>query len=143
MSTRYHLPMSHWLFKTEPSDYSYDDLEKDGATVWDGVGNNLALKHMRQVRRGDDAFIYHTGKERRIVGIATVTSDPYPDPKHSDPRRVVFDIEPLERLAAQVTLQQVKEDASMRDFELVRIGRLSVMPVSPERWRKLLALARH
>lgn len=131
--------MAYWLLKTEPSDYSYDDLERDGSTVWDGVGNNLALKHMRAVRPGDEALIYHTGKERSIVGIARVTSDPYLDPKAPDSKRVVFDIEPLRRLPNPVTLRQVKDDPSMQGFDLVRIPRLSVMPVSPERWRKLLA----
>jgi len=130
--------MHYWLLKTEPSDYSYDDLENDGSTVWDGVGNNLALKHMREVRKGDEAFIYHTGTQRQIVGIARISSDPYPDPRHTDPRRVVFDIEPLRRLAGPVTLQKVKDDASMQDFDLVRISRLSVMPVSPKRWRRIV-----
>lgn len=130
--------MPYWLLKTEPSDYSYDDLERDGSTVWDGVGNNLALKHMREVQKGDEAFIYHTGSERQIVGVAEIVSDPYPDPRAPDSKRVVFDIEPRRRLAKPVTLQQVKEDSSMRDFDLVRISRLSVMPVSSTRWRKLL-----
>lgn len=131
--------MPYWLLKTEPSDYSYDDLERDGSTVWDGVGNNLALKHMREVQKGDEAFIYHTGSERQIVGVAEIVSDPYPDPRAPDSKRVVFDIEPRRRLAKPVTLQQVKEDSSMRDFDLVRISRLSVMPVSSTRWRKLLS----
>jgi predicted RNA-binding protein with PUA-like domain len=130
--------MAYWLLKTEPSDYSYADLERDGSTVWDGVGNNLALKHMREVHKGDEAFIYHTGSERQIVGIAEIISDPYPDPGRPDTKRVVFDVRPRRRLANSVTLRRVKDDPTMRDFDLVRISRLSVMPVSPDRWRKLL-----
>jgi len=133
--------MNHWLLKTEPSTYSFADLERDKRAVWDGVSNALALKHMRTMKRGDLAFIYHTGDEKQIVGIADVTSDAYPDPKEKDPRLVVVDLKPRERLPRPVTLAEVKADAGFRDFELVRIGRLSVMPVSEARWKKLLRMA--
>ena len=132
---------NHWLLKTEPSTYSYADLERDKKAVWDGVSNALALKHLRSMKRGDLAFIYHTGDEKQIVGIAEVTSDPYPDPKEKDARLVVVDLKPRERLARPVTLSEVKADAEFRDFELVRMGRLSVMPVSESRWKKLLKMA--
>jgi predicted RNA-binding protein with PUA-like domain len=132
---------NHWLLKTEPSTYSYADLERDKKAVWDGVSNALALKHLRTMKRGDLAFIYHTGDEKQIVGIADVTSDPYPDPKEKDPRLVVVDLKPRERLARPVTLSEVKANAEFRDFELVRIGRLSVMPVSESRWKKLMKMA--
>lgn len=134
--------MSYWLLKTEPSDYSYSDLERDGGTVWDGVGNNLALKHMRGVRRGDWALVYHTGGERAAVGIGEVTSDPYPDPRGDDPRRVVFDLRPGERLPRAVSLGEIKADPTFAAFDLVRIPRLSVMPVPPELWARLVALAK-
>jgi predicted RNA-binding protein with PUA-like domain len=133
--------LNHWLLKTEPSTYSYADLERDKKAVWDGVSNALALKHLRTMKRGDLAFIYHTGDEKQIVGIAEVTSDPYPDPKEKDPRLVVVDLKPGRRLTRPVTLSEVKADAGFGDFELVRIGRLSVMPVSVERWKKLLRMA--
>lgn len=129
-----------WLLKTEPGDYSYDDLETDLGTVWDGVGNNLALIHMREVREGDQALIYHTGRERSVVGVARVTSDPYPDPELDDPKRVVFDIEPDRRLEEPVTLSSIKERPEFSDWELVKNPRLSVMPVPPELWEKLLSL---
>lgn len=128
---------NYWLLKTEPSTYSYADLERDKRAVWDGVSNALALKHLRSMKRGDLAFIYHTGDEKQIVGIAEVTSDPYPDPKEEEPRLVVVDLKPRERLARAVTLAEVKARAEFRDFELVRMGRLSVMPVSESRWKRL------
>jgi predicted RNA-binding protein with PUA-like domain len=131
---------NHWLLKTEPSTYSFGDLERDKRAVWDGVSNALALKHLRSMKRGDLAFIYHTGDEKQIVGIAEVTSDAYPDPKEKDARLVVVDLKPRERLARPVTLAEVKADGEFRDFELVRMGRLSVMPVSESRWKKLLKM---
>lgn len=134
--------MSKWLLKTEPDDYSYDDLESDGGTVWDGVGNNLALIHMRKVEKGDQALVYHTGRERKIVGVARVTSAPYPDPEHDDPKRVVFDVEPERRLGSPVELSEIKADGSFDDWDLVRNPRLSVMPVPAKHWKRLLEMAR-
>jgi predicted RNA-binding protein with PUA-like domain len=128
---------NYWLLKTEPSTYSYDDLERDGKAVWDGVSNPVALKHLRAMAAGDRCFIYHTGDEKRVVGIARVTKPAYPDPKTGDPRLVVVDLAPVQRIARPVTLAEVKADRSFADWELVRIGRLSVMPVSPERWRRI------
>ena len=130
-----------WLLKTEPDHYSYADLERDGATVWDGVSNNAALMHIRNMRLGDLALIYHTGEERQAVGVAEVTSEPYPDPKAGDAKLVVVDVRPLRRLPRPVTLASVKADPAFGDFALVRQGRLSVVPVAPEQWRRLLALA--
>jgi len=132
--------LNHWLLKTEPSTYSFADLERDGSAVWDGVSNPVALKHLRLMKRGDLVFIYHTGAEKQIVGVATVTRNAYPDPKEEDPRLVVVDLKPRERLPRPVTLAEVKACAEFRDFELVRIGRLSVMPVSEPRWGKLLQM---
>jgi predicted RNA-binding protein with PUA-like domain len=134
--------MAHWLLKTEPSTYSYDDLERQGRARWDGVSNPVALKHLRAMARGDQAFIYHTGGEKAVVGIARVVSQPYTDPKTKDPRLVVVDLEPQERLPAPVTLAAVKADPAFAGWELVRLGRLSVMPVPAELWRRILTLAR-
>ena len=131
----------YWLLKTEPSDYSYADLNRDGKTVWDGVSNNLALKHLRNMKAGDLAFLYHTGKERALVGIAEVISDPYPDPKKNDPKLAVVDVKVREQLPQSVSLADVKADSEFSDFLLVRLPRLSVMPVTPPQWNRLLAMA--
>ena len=131
--------MAYWLLKTEPSDYAYADLETDRETVWDGVGNNLALKHLRQIRRGDQALIYHTGGERMVVGIAEVTSDPFPDPERDDPRLVVVAVKPKRKLAEPIPLAEIKSDPEFKDFDLVRLPRLSVMPVAESVWKRLLS----
>ena len=132
---------NYWLLKTEPSTYAYATLERDGRTVWDGVSNPLALKHLRSMKTGDLAFVYHTGDEKQIVGIAEITAAPYPDPKQGDPKLVVVDLKPKQKLAKPVPLSAVKARKEFADFELVRMGRLSVMPVSPQRWKKLLEMA--
>lgn len=131
--------MAYWLLKTEPSDYAYADLEADRQTLWDGVGNNLALKHLRQIRRGDQALIYHTGRERMVVGIAEVTSDPFPDPERDDPRLVVVEVKPKRKLAKPIPLADIKSDPQLKDFDLVRLPRLSVMPVTDTVWKRLLS----
>ena len=130
-----------WLLKTEPGTYAYSNLARDGRTCWDGVSNPVALSHLRAMKKGDEAFFYHTGAEKAIVGLARIVSDPYPDPKLGDPRRVVVDVAPVRPLARPVTLAAVKAVPRFKDFALVRIGRLSVMPVSPEQWKALLAMA--
>lgn len=130
-----------WLLKTEPGSYSYDDLERDGSTVWDGVANPTALRHMRDVRKGDRALIYHTGGERAVVATGEVLSDAYPDPQGDDPRTVAFDLGPGERLARPVTLAEIKGDPAFAGWDLVRLPRLSVMPVPPEHWRRILGMA--
>jgi len=131
-----------WLFKTDPDTYSFADLERDGKTVWDGVSNNLALKHLRSVKKGDLVLIYHTGDERSIVGLAEALSDPYPDPKQKDPRLTVVDVKAGEKLARAVSLDEMKKQAGLKDFALLRLPRLSVMPVSADQWKTLLALAK-
>jgi predicted RNA-binding protein with PUA-like domain len=133
---------SFWLLKTEPDHYSYADLERDGATIWDGVANNTALMHIRTMQPGDLALIYHTGDQRQAVGLAEITSAPYPNPQASDPKLVVVDLRPLRRLPQPITLAAVKADPAFADFALVRQGRLSVVPVTPEQWAKLLGMAR-
>jgi predicted RNA-binding protein with PUA-like domain len=132
--------MNRWLLKTEPSTYAWADLVRERRATWDGVANPSALGHLRAMRKGDEAFIYHTGDEKAIVGIARVASDAYADPKLADPKRVVVDLEPVRALKHPVTLASVKADKRFADFALVRISRLSVMPVTPAQWEALLAL---
>jgi predicted RNA-binding protein with PUA-like domain len=133
--------MAGWLLKTEPTVYSYHDLERDKKTVWDGVTNNLALKHIRLVQKGDRVLIYHTGEEKAIVGIAEVASAAYADPKQNDPKLAVFELKPKHRLARAVGLPEVKANEKLKDFELVRMARLSVMPVSDAAWKILMKMA--
>ncbi len=130
-----------WLLKTEPSAYSYSNLEKDGKTMWDGVTNNYALKNMSQIKKGDVVFIYHTGDEKQVVGIAKTISDPYPDPKQKTPRLLVIDLEPYKKLAKPVTLYELKAKKELKSFELVRLPRLSVMPVAKGIWEIILKMA--
>ncbi len=133
--------MGYWLLKTEPSEYSYDDLERDKRTVWEGVTNNLALKHLRSVKKGDLLLIYHTGNEKQIVGIAEATSDSYADPEQRNPRRTVVDIWPKKKLRKPVSLAQIKSLKEFSKFELVRLPRLSVMPVDKATWHKIIRLS--
>jgi predicted RNA-binding protein with PUA-like domain len=131
----------NWLLKTEPNEYSYTDLEKENTAVWDGVKNALALKNMRTMRTGEEVFIYHTGKERRIVGIAQVANIAYPDPKLTDAKRLVIDIRAVRKLPEPITLAQIKQDDNMKGFELLRLPRLSIVPVLPQYWQHLLEIA--
>jgi predicted RNA-binding protein with PUA-like domain len=130
-----------WLLKTEPSTYSFDQLEREGRTTWDGVRNPTALGHLRAIRTGDEILIYHTGAEKAVVGVAKVLTGAYPDPAAGDPRLVVVDLAPVRRLKAPVPLARIKADAAFADFALVRISRLSVMPVTAPQWKRLLALS--
>jgi predicted RNA-binding protein with PUA-like domain len=132
--------MAFWLLKTEPSSYSWADLVKAGRTVWDGVKNPYALNNLRAMQPGDVAFIYHTGDQKAVVGIAKIVSAAYPDPKAKDPKLVVVDLEPHQPLPKPVTLAAVKADKFFSDFALVRIPRLSVMPVNREQWTRILEL---
>ena len=131
----------HWILKTEPSTYSFDRLAKERRAVWDGVTNALALKHIRSMAKGDHALIYHSGDDKALVGLARIVSDPYPDPKSDDPRLVVVDIEAGRRVPRPVTLAEVKADPAFADLGLVRMSRLSVIPVPPDQWKRLLSLA--
>jgi len=131
----------YWLLKSEPNDYSFEDLERDQRTIWDGVSNRLALKYLNQMGPGDQAFIYHTGRVRAIIGIANVASSPYPDPEKDDPTLTVVDVEAGERLARPITLKEVKADPRFSGFILARLPRLSVMPVSESEWRQLLEMS--
>ena len=129
-----------WLFKSDPDTYSFSDLERDGKTVWDGVSNNLALKHLRSMRPGDQVLVYHTGDEKAVVGVAEVTRAAYPDPKQKDPKLAVVDLKARERLPRAVPLAEIKGDRAFADLALVRIGRLSVMPASADQFQRLLKL---
>jgi len=132
--------MPYWLFKEEPGCYNYDALEREGRTVWDGVANNTALLHLRQVRPGDEVLLYHTGDEKAVVAIMRAVSEPYPDPREKDDRLVVVDVVPVRRLLRPVTLREIKADPLFAEWDLVRNSRLSVMPVPPRIWKKILAL---
>ena len=132
----------NWLLKTEPNEYSYTDLEKESTAVWDGVKNALALKNMRTMLPGEEAFIYHTGKERRIMGIAQVASNAYPDPKLNDIKRLVIDIRAVQKLAKPITLAQIKQDERFSGFDLLRLPRLSIVPVLPQYWQRLLEMTK-
>ena len=126
-----------WLFKTEPSQYSYADLEREKKAVWDGVSNSLALKHLREIRMGDEILIYHSGDEKAIVGMAIAVSDPYPNPKENDEKLAVVNVTPKKRLARPLSLAEIKRVDELKDFDLVRLPRLSVMPIAQNFWKKL------
>jgi predicted RNA-binding protein with PUA-like domain len=132
---------NRWLLKTEPAEYAFEDLIRQGKTVWDGVTNPLALKYLRAIRRGDALLIYHTGNVRAIVGLGKATSGPYPDPAKHDPKLAVVDVAPVRELARPISLSVIKTQRAFRTFELVRLPRLSVMPIPPAIWKAILRLA--
>ncbi len=131
----------YWILKTEPGTYSFADLSRDGMTRWDGIGNPVARKHLRSMQPGDEVLIYHTGSERRIVGLARVSSPPYPDPATGDPQATVVDVAAGPALPRTVSLADIKADPRFADLGLVRQGRLSVVPVPSGQWRALLGMA--
>jgi predicted RNA-binding protein with PUA-like domain len=133
--------VSVFLFKTEPSTYSYADLVRDKRTVWDGVSNPVALRHLSALKKGDTVIVYHTGDEKSAVGLATATKDPFPDPKLGDPKRLVTEIAAERALPKPVSLAQVKADAMLKTSELARLPRLSIMPFTDAQFRRLLELA--
>lgn len=133
---------NRWLFKTEPSAYSFQQLVKDKRTVWDGVKNNLALKNLKGIKKGDPILIYHTGAEKAAVGTARVLGDAYPDPAKKDPKLLVVEIEAGKALPRAVTLAEIKANAKLKSFDLVRLPRLSIMPVSEEQWKIIEEMAR-
>lgn len=131
-----------WIVKTEPSSYSYEQLERDGKAVWDGVRNAQALIHLRAMRKGDRVLVYHSGADKAVIGTARVTRGAYPDPEASDPKLVVVNLAPDTRLAEPVTLAAIKASGEFANLGLVRQGRLSVMPVSTAHWKRLLMLGK-
>jgi len=134
--------MAYWLFKEEPGHYSLDDLFRDKRATWAGVENNLALKHLRSVQKGDRVLYYHTGKQKAVVGVMEVVKGPYTDPKRDDPRFVVVDVKPVTRLDRPVSLAEIKANPRFADFALVRISRLSVMPVTHQQWAEIERLSK-
>lgn len=131
-----------WILKTEPTSYSLTDLIRDRETVWDGVRNAAALLHLRAMRRGDDVLIYHSGVEKSVVGTARILADPGPDPRGSNPRWTVVRVGAAAPLARPVPLAALRAEPRFADLGLVRISRLSVMPVQAAQWRRILALGR-
>lgn len=133
--------MKYWLLKTEPTVYSYDDLVKDKNTTWDGVSSPAGLKNIRSIKKGDLAFIYHTGDEKKIVGVGEITKDSYTDPKQDNEKLVVFDIKAVRKLKNPVTLSHIKSDKKYSGYTLVREPRLSVMEVPKEYWDDFLGMS--
>lgn len=131
--------MAYWLMKSEPSSYGWDDLERDGGTEWDGVRNNAARLHLKAMRPGDQAFLYHSMSDKAVVGILRIASEPRPDPK--DPAWVSVRVEPVRPLARPVTLKAIKAEPALAGMELIRQSRLSVAPVREDEWAKVLAMA--
>lgn len=131
----------NWLFKEEPTHYGYDDFVKDGKTVWSGVKNPVAQKHLHAVKTGDRIFYYHTGDEKAVVGIAKALGDAYPDPNDASGKAAVVDVAPVRKLKRPVTLKEIKADPSFKTFPLVRISRLSVMPVTDAEWSRIEKMA--
>ena len=143
--------MAYWLLKTEPDTYGWKDLVSDGKTTWDGVKGGLALKNLAQMRSGDGAFIYHTGREKQIVGMAEVAGEPYRDPSQPDARINLVDLVPIASLEKPVTLRELKNRAENHSstgtanpwegWDLLRIHRLSVVPVSEEQWKAVIKIS--
>lgn len=137
---------NYWLAKQEPDGprgYNFEQLKKDKKTMWDGVHNNLALKHMKNMKKGDLVFFYHTGKERQIVGIMEVTSDPYPNPDEDNKRFITVDVKYEKPLKRPVTLDEIKKQESFKNWELLRIPRLSVMPVPKKIWDSIIKISQN
>ena len=134
--------MANWLLKTEPSVYSFADLQRDKKTVWDGIKNNLALLHLKTVKKGDRCIIYHTGGQRLCMGLGTATTGAYPDPEKDDPRLLVFDIKVGKPLVRAVSLNEMKLNPGLEGFDLFRLGRLSFVPVSDAHYDVILDMSR-
>lgn len=134
--------MAYWLFKEEPDHYAFADLEGDGETLWDGVSNNLARKYLRQVRPGDRVLYYHTGQEKAVVGEMRAVSEPVADPAAGDPKAVAVRVRAVRRLQHPVRLEKIKDDPSLAGWDLVRLPRLSVVPVNETQWKRVMELSR-
>jgi predicted RNA-binding protein with PUA-like domain len=133
--------MNYWLCKQEPSTYNFDSLQKEKSTTWDGVHNNLAIKHINSMKKGDQAFFYHSGDEKQIVGIMEITSNAYPNPKENNSRFVIVDVKYKKRLERPITLTEIKSNKRFKDWDLLRISRLSVMPVPSQIWSEILEIS--
>lgn len=138
--------VNYWLAKQEPDGprgYNFETLKKDKKTIWDGVHNNLALKHMREMKDGDLVLFYHTGDERQAVGIMEIVSEPYPNPKEDNKRFIVVDVKYKKSLKRPVTLDEIKKQKKFQNWELIRISRLSVMPVPKHIWDTIIDISQN
>ena len=138
--------VNYWLAKQEPDGprgYNFETLKKDKKTIWDGVHNNLALKHMREMKDGDLVLFYHTGDERQAVGIMEIVSEPYPNPKEDNKRFIVVDVKYKKSLKRPVTLDEIKKQKTFQNWELIRISRLSVMPVPKHIWNTIIDISQN
>jgi len=133
--------MAYWLIKSEPSTYSWEQLVKDRQTVWDGVRNYAARNHLKAMKKGDEMFFYHSNEGVEIVGIAKVAKEYYPDPTSGDDTWVVVDVKPVRKLKNPVSLAAIKAAPRLKDMALVRLGRLSVQPVTEKEWQIVLEMA--
>ncbi|HYM94779.1 MAG TPA: EVE domain-containing protein [Chitinophagaceae bacterium] len=133
--------MAYWLVKSEPSTYSWEQLVKDGETCWSGVRNYAARLHLRNMKKGDEVLFYHSNEGTDIVGIAKVVKEHYPDPTTTDDRWVAVDLKSHKKLKKPVTLESIKKDKRLVGMALVRIGRLSVQPVTEKEWDVIMELA--
>ncbi|MEO8860705.1 MAG: EVE domain-containing protein [Ginsengibacter sp.] len=133
--------MNYWLVKSEPSTYSWEQFVKDKKTTWDGVRNYAARIHLRAMKKGDEVLYYHSNEGMEIVGIAKVDKEAYQDPTTDDDKWVAVDLKPLKRLTNPVTLTQIKDDKRLQQMALVRIGRLSVQPVSKDEWQIIMKMS--
>ena len=133
--------MAHWLVKSEPSTYSFDQLLKDGATTWDGVRNYAARNNLRAMKKNDEVFYYHSNDGTDIVGIAKVTREAFQDPSSDDETWVAVELKPLKKLKRGVTLNEIKNDAKLKNMALVKNSRLSVQPVTEDEWERVLEMS--
>ena len=129
------------MFKEEPTHYGYEAFVKDGQAVWSGVKNPVAQRHLHAVKKGDRIFYYHTGDEKAVVGIAKALGNAYADPDDESGKAAVVEVAPVKKLARPVTLKEIKADPSFKTFPLVRISRLSVMPVTDDEWKRIEKMA--
>jgi predicted RNA-binding protein with PUA-like domain len=133
--------MAHWLVKSEPNKYSFEDLQRDGKTVWDGVRNNAAALHLKAMKVGDEVLYYHSQEGLEVVGVAKVVREAFPDPSDPTGRFVAVELAPVRPLPKPVTLAQMKSNPALGQLEMIRQGRLSVSPVRPEEWKAIVAMA--
>jgi predicted RNA-binding protein with PUA-like domain len=132
--------MAYWLVKSEPSKYSWETFVKDNQTIWDGVRNYAARIHLRNMKKGDSVFFYHSNEDLAIIGIATIYKEAFPDPTTDDANWVAVGLKPLRKLKRMVTLKEMKADSRLQELKLIKIGRLSVSPVTDEEWKAILSL---
>ena len=136
------MPSSFWLVKSEPSTYSYADLERDGKTVWDGVRNFTARGHLKEMKVGDPVFFYHSQEGKAVVAIAEVAREAFPDASDETGRFVAVELKPVRPLKAPVTLEDMKANPALADIKMIRQGRLSVSPVTADEWKAILKMTR-